>query len=64
MVKVTLRLTEEARRGLDRSARRVGVTLTAMVEAIGMRLDEEPDLLQRHTVDLARRIDAERRARR
>jgi hypothetical protein len=55
-----VRLTEDARAGLDRIASRRGVTITALFEAIGQLqppIDDE-------VVDLARSIDRERRSRR
>ena len=64
MVRVSLRLSDEARRGLDRAATSSGVTLTAMVEAFGRLLDADPSLLLDEAVALARRIDFDRRSRR
>ena len=63
-MKVSLRLTEDARRGLDRAAARAGVSLTALLEAFGLLLLEQPDLLLDEAVERARQIDAERRSRR
>lgn len=55
-----VRLTPEARAGLDRMCGRRGVTLTAYLEALGQlqpQIDDE-------VVALAREIDRERRSRR
>lgn len=62
--KVTLRLTDDARRGLDRAAITHGVTLTALAEALGRSLDENTRRLPPEVVEMARVIDAERRNRR
>lgn len=58
-------LTDEARRGWDRSCAQWGTTRTGLFEAMGRLLDEHParlpdleDLLQ-----VARTIDIERRSR-
>jgi hypothetical protein len=65
---MTLRLSDEARAGWDRACGMAGVTLTALVEAIGLELhrtggkalgDRGPDL-----VEAAKAIDLERRRRR
>lgn len=67
--KVTLRLTQEARRGWERIALRHGLTLTALAEAIGQAFDERPDVMAsvpewQQVIAEAQRIDQERRSRR
>jgi hypothetical protein len=64
--KVTLRLSDEARAGLERGCVSYGVTITALVEAIGrMMLTDTARLGERGAdiIELARQIDAERRSR-
>lgn len=65
---VTVRMSRDCRRGWDKACQRYGVTLTALVEAIGCDLldhggttskDRGPALIER-----AREIDRERRSRR
>lgn len=66
-ITVTNRLSPEARRGFDRACRIAGVTMTAMLEALGRELDRDPHrLLDRGSdiMELAREIDLERRHRR
>lgn len=59
-----MRLSEEARRGWEALALRHGVTMSALMEAVGLRLVSganepvPPELLE-----LARKIDFERRRR-
>lgn len=60
-----VRLTDEARAGLDRFTTRRGVTVTALVEALGEQLAVGDDeWVPAETVARAREIDAERRSRR
>jgi len=68
---LTVRISAESRQALDEFCASNGITITAWIEAVGQRLIEargdsassalrsEVDL----TVRVARRIDAERRAR-
>lgn len=59
-----MRISDEARRGFDRLATRHGVTLTALLEALGQLVEAQPDALPPEVIDAARRIDFERRSRR
>lgn len=64
--KVTLRLSDEARAGLERGCVAYGVSITALVEAIGRTMLTETEMLGKRgadIVELARQIDAERRSR-
>lgn len=66
-IAVTIRLSPEARRGWDKVTVAQGVTLTALVEAIGLVFDETGlSLLPAAGMVVARAmaIDAERRERR
>jgi len=59
-----VRLSDDARRGWERLALRHGVTMSALMEAVGLRLvsgDHEP--VAAELLELARRIDYERRRR-
>lgn len=65
--RVSIRLTTEAHSGWDRACRIAGVTMTALIEAIGRDLEADPHrLLNRGSdvVDAAKAIDQERRNRR
>ncbi len=58
-------LTEEARDGWTRYAQEHGVTLSALLEVLGLRLKQGEDAaLDAAAVETAREIDAARRARR
>lgn len=59
-----MRISDDARRGLDRVATRYGVTLTALLEAMGRYLDEDPTRVHQGVIETARQIDFERRSRR
>lgn len=64
---MTVRLSEEAKRGWDLVCRRHGVNMTALMEAFGLEmlehgLDSEPQT--NRIVERARQIEAERRGRR
>lgn len=65
--KIDVRVSETARSGWDKAAREHGVTLSALIEAIGCKLDnDEVRARVQWTVgvwDDARAIDEERRAR-
>lgn len=64
---MNLRLSPEARRGWDRLSRTEGVSLTALIEALGLELDERrapTDPYGLAVVERARRIDHERGTRR
>lgn len=64
-ITVTVRLSPDSRRGWERAALRGGVTLTALVEAIGMTLlDQDGTVTNAAVLTLARMIDQERRNRR
>lgn len=66
-VKVTLRLTPEARMGYERVCEAEGVTLAALVEAIGLTFYESGVTklpAAQMVLDRARGIDLERRSRR
>ncbi len=59
-----VRLTDEARAGLDRFSTRRGITLTALLEALGHQLADDDTWMPLELVARAREIDAERRSRR
>ena len=59
----SVRISDEARRGLDRLATSHGVTLTALLEALGRQVDSDPEVIPSAVIDEARRIDFERRSR-
>lgn len=64
---MNLRLSPEARRGWDRLSSEEGVSLTALIEALGLELDEHrapTDPYGWTVVERARRIDHERGTRR
>lgn len=64
--KLSLRLSDEARAGFERGCLAYGVSVTALVEAIGLKLYEDAKAMGARgedVVDLARQIDAERRQR-
>lgn len=66
-VKVTTRLSQEARAGLLRACEMEGVSLTALLEAVGRDLHANPRRLLDRGSDLiaeARLIDRERQQRR
>lgn len=59
-----VRLTDTSAAGWDRLCTRRGVTLTALLEAVGQMLDEGADWPIDEAIDRARQIDRERRSRR
>ena len=59
-----LRLTEDARRGWDRFATSERVTVTALIEAIGLELRDGRKLFSARTVNRAAAIDRARSSRR
>lgn len=61
--RMTVRLSDEARRGFDRVSEHEGVSLSALFEACGRLFDEDPGMCNPVIIDLARSIDRERRAR-
>lgn len=65
--KIDVRVSEKARRGWDTVAREHDVTLSALIEAIGVKLADDNVRHDMEWVDglfeLAREIDRERRAR-
>lgn len=59
-----MRLSDEALRGWERLALRHGVTRSALMEAVGLRLASGAvDPVPPELVELARRVDYERRRR-
>ena len=56
-------LSDEARRGWRTFCIRHGVSLSAVLEAVGQLLDERADLTVDAVVDRARIVDDDRRAR-
>lgn len=60
----TLDLTEPARRGLDRFCTHQRVTLTALIEALGLELADDQDVIPASVVRRAGDIDRNRRSRR
>lgn len=64
-ITVTVRLSPDSRKGWERAALLGGVTLTALVEAIGQQLLEQQGTVTNAAVlTMARAIDQERRNRR
>jgi hypothetical protein len=65
-VQVTTRISLDARRGWDRGCLAGGVTMTALMEAIGLELLEHGvrSDVGHEVVERARQIDLERRSRR
>lgn len=61
---VSFRLEDQARAGWDRVATENNVTLTALIEALGRLLEQSSDAMPPEVVNLAQRIDRERRNRR
>lgn len=61
---MNLRLTFDARRGWDRVCRDNGVSLTALVEAIGLEMDDRHQPIPPEVIELARTIDHDRKTRR
>lgn len=62
--RVSIRLSDEAHQGWDREATRNGVTLTALIEALGQALCDGKRPIPATILDAARAIDFERRSRR
>jgi cytochrome c oxidase subunit IV len=59
-----VRLSDDARRGWERLALRYGVTMSALMEAVGVRLmSGEGEPVPAELIELARKIDYERRRR-
>lgn len=63
MAHIRARLTDEAARAWDRTVTREGVTMTALIEALGREMADGHWKPTRHAIELARRIDRERRSR-
>ena len=59
-----LRLTDHARAGWDRFCTAERVTLTALVEAIGLELADGHDFIPPEVVERAATIDRHRKSRR
>lgn len=59
-----IRLTDEARDGFDRYCTAERVTLTALVEALGLELGAGRTVLAASVVERAAAIDRERKSRR
>ena len=62
--RLSLRVSAEARRGLDQAVAHYGVNLTALMEAWGRLFVEGRSSVEQHVVDLARSIEQDRRTRR
>ena len=62
--RISAQLSPEGRRGWDRATTAGGVTLTALMEALGLMLDERSNWLPPEAVERARLIDRERNSRR
>lgn len=58
-----VRLTERAREAWDRECVRHGVTLTSLLEALGVGLDEDDWVITGEAVERARHLDRLRRSR-
>lgn len=63
MERISARLTDGAATAWDRSATTEGVTLTALLEALGRDMATGKWKPPRHAIELARKIDRERRSR-
>jgi hypothetical protein len=59
-----VRLTDDAAAGWDRLCTRRGVTMTALIEALGRSLNEGEEWVPDDAIRRAREIDRERRSRR
>lgn len=59
----TVRMSDDARRGFDRTCEHEGVSRTALFEACGRLFDRDPGMCNPRIIELARQIDRERRAR-
>jgi hypothetical protein len=62
-MEIRARLTDEAAQAWDRLVTAEGVTVTALVEALGRELGEGTWRPTRRAVERARQIDRERRSR-
>lgn len=62
--RLSIRLSPDARRGVDNALDRHGVTLTALMEAWGLEHLRKPVDIEERVVEHARIIDTERRSRR
>lgn len=60
----SVRLTADASRAWDSACTRKGVSMTALMEALGERLTDGQDWVPDEAVDRARQIDRQRRSRR
>lgn len=63
MAHIRARLTDESSRAWDRTVTREGVTMTALLEAIGREIAAGRWQPTKRMIDQARRIDSERRSR-
>jgi len=64
MQRLSARVSDNARRGWDRAAVGHGVTFTALIEAMGLAMDERGWDVPDELVDRARQIDRDRFSRR
>lgn len=64
VMRVSVRLDEEGRRGWDHLSKRHGLPLSVLLEALGRLVNERRVELPSEVVDLANQIDFERRSRR
>lgn len=62
--RISVRLDDDARRGLDSVTKGRGVSMTALFEAIGRLVDQREIELPEQVIDLALEIDFERQRRR
>lgn len=62
-MEIRARLTDQAGGAWDRLATSEGVTITALVEALGLELDEKRWRPTAATITRARQIDRDRRSR-
>lgn len=63
MAHIRARLSDESSRAWDRTVTREGVTMTALLEALGREMSAGRWHPTRGAVELARKIDRERRSR-
>jgi hypothetical protein len=62
--RVSIRLSDQARRGVDQLVHDAGVSLTAIIEAFGLLYAEDRRTVSEDVLARARQVDAERRDRR
>ena len=64
MQRLSARVSDNARRGWDRASSRHGCTFTALIEALGLAVDERQWDVPAEVVERAQQIDRDRFSRR